>query len=289
MNILCLIDQTPLPKRPPANYDQEVDTRLLSLVYDMVCQMLRLSFIRLGSFAEYERDKKHVQDVLWAWRKQADRALYRAEIHNFKTRLKAAMLRHDIWRAQVMDRLGAETELARWEARLRRHYARKDGPRPALRYSRAGLKNLRAGKGRLPHRAALVVTEIADCFRLAPLPRRAARPRRLTDKQAREQWEADRLRKALHKRLWAALTPQERAAYPQATTRESLVKGLRAEDAVFQIRPIPLTPEDLRGDKDERLPPPPYPCAKHRRARCQITKSIGPDGGGSAEYIEAPP
>ena len=248
MNIFQMIDQTPLPKRPPANYDHAVDMRPLEFVYQMVCQMLRISFIRLGTYAEQERDRRHILPVLTTWRQRADDALRRAEIHNFKVRVKAAMLGNALWRAHVKERLGGDKGLARWEAHFAASHARQGLPRRDFRYSRAALKALRTGKGRLPQRAPLVATDITACFRLAPLPRRARQRRKLTDKQAREQWEADALRKALHARLWAALSPQERHAFPVATAREMYHEGPTPEDTVFQIRPIPLRPEELRAD-----------------------------------------
>ena len=119
------------------------------------------------------------------------------------------MLVNAAWRARVIGNLGGEAALGKWEARHAKYQARKALPRTQAKYDRGDLKHLRNGKARLRSHTRQVASDIADCFRLAPLPRILPVHPDLTRKQGRELTEARRLRRQLRRELWEARTPRE--------------------------------------------------------------------------------
>lgn len=198
--------------------------------------------------------------------KKARRKLDGAKAHNFKTGLKWNMLRRPDWRNKVLEDLGGEAALAKWDAKVAKADMRAKNFKPYVApvYKRPPLASLRLGAIKLPPIKDVfdVKTDASGAFRLAPIPNvRATRPDDyeapdLTQTQIWERKEGWRLRVELRAKQ-----------YPPQPLDESTLKGYwykdETTDIIYRVAPIPLLPDELRGigievpeDDDADAPPP---------------------------------
>jgi len=152
----------------------------------------------------------HVVDMtemyrLFARKAKEEKAFEKAKMHNFKTGLKWNMLRRVKWREKVLEDLGGEEALVKWEAKAAKSETKVPKPYKTPVYKRPPLASLRMGVVKLsPPRSPFdVKTDESGSFRLAPIP--TARPKRsehfdfeeLTYNQKWERKEERRLRAEL--------------------------------------------------------------------------------------------
>ena len=231
------------------SYNHVVDVRPLLFLARMIHQLLRINFTRPTHF---QRD--NVGDDLWAYRGRLDRALSKAALHNFKTRLKWSMLGDKAWRVQVIDGLGGAAGLARWGrlqaaflARKQAHAGRDIPASPAPDYASQFTALLTEGATLAPPLKP-VPTDASGWFRLAPIGR-VMRPRaELSDPDMLLRRQVRKRRAGLRREIWDAMPFEEKIGRPYVCRRETLHDVGPVEDWVFEIKPIPVTAQELSGN-----------------------------------------
>lgn len=251
-------DITAAPPRPPKeSFNHVMDVRPLQFMLLMMTKLLGIHFTRPTHFRRdnVERDLVH-------YRHRVAEALSKAALHNFKTRLKWSMLRDGRWRAQVRGGLGGASALSCWRMRDEKYKARKAAyaaahdmtPLPAPDYA-GQMQALQHGDVALAPAMKPVPTDESGWFRLAPLGR-VMRPRaELSEGDIIIRSDVRNLRAQMRRDLWDGMTFEEKTARPYVCRKETLHDIGPPEDWVFEIRPIPVTPDELGAAEGPGAPP----------------------------------
>lgn len=156
------------------------------------------------------------------------RELVRSEMFNTRVWLKYNMLHDGEWRAEVTQSLGGELALTRWDVRKSKADTEIIAPRIQAYKPGAQAEIFSPDTQELkPPKPRRVTTDDSGLFRLAPI-KRHVRP--LTEAETFAKWTAKTWRESM------AVKPKPCARAPET------------------IRPIPLTPHELRGETNIRRP-----------------------------------
>jgi len=174
------------------------------------------------------------------------RQLVAAKIHNWRMSVKWGMLRTSKMRSRVLEDLGGERALLKWELRALEITRRAITPLPAKPEPSGNTRTNAKTDTSTGRKIRSVKTDRLGLFRLAPLPRRMQESPKWPRFQG-YRWEI---------KAKAETRTQARAALP--VNLDAVFGDCQIDDAgnltcdfepdIKDIKPIPLLPKELRGE-----------------------------------------